>query len=164
MKQFDERDIMFSRLGLIKGTEKYKRYYEEHPDLKDEDDRLREIVLKKVAKGLGLDLLKMKKLQARVALLQKFSDIACHLTGKKILLGPGKLSFSGNSGTKGDVVRGAIAKPALKTARHMHVEAGNTKVSSKKIDPDPRELTAVVKALAIDYGADLVGIAKLEKH
>ena len=72
MKQFDERDIMFSRLGLIKGTEKYDRYYEAHPDLRNEDDRLREIVLKKVEKGLGIDLGKMKKLKARGAILQKF--------------------------------------------------------------------------------------------
>ena len=87
MKQFDERDIIFSRLGLIQGTDKYNQYYKTHPDFKDEDDRLREITQKKVAKNLGIDLEKMKKMQLKMAILQKFSDIACHLTGKKIAFG-----------------------------------------------------------------------------
>ena len=54
MKQFDERDIMFSRLGLIQGTDKYNQYYEAHPDLKDEDDRLRKITQKKVSRRNGV--------------------------------------------------------------------------------------------------------------
>jgi ferredoxin len=164
MKQFDERDIMFSRLGLIQGTDKYNQYYEAHPDLKDEDDRLRKITQKKVAKNLGIDLGKMKKMQLHMAMLQKFSDIACHLTGKKILLGAGKLTFAGGGGADDDVVRSAISKPALKMARLMNTEAGKSKVSPKRMDLDPREITAVIKALAIDYGADLVGIARLKKH
>ena len=164
MKQFDERDIMFSRLGLIQGTDKYNQYYKMHPDFKDEDDRLREITQKKVAKNLGIDLEKMKKMQLRMAILQRFSDIACHLTGKKIALGAEKLTFSGGGGTAGDVVRSAIAKPALKMGKLMNSEAGKSKVSPKRMDLDPLEITAVIKALAIDYGGDVVGIAKLEKH
>jgi len=164
MKQFDERDIMFSRLGLIQGTDKYNQYYKAHPDFKDEDDRLREITQKEVAKNLGIDLEKMKKMQLRMAILQKFSDIACHLTGKKIALGAGKLTFSGGGGTAVDVVRSTIAKPALKMAKLMNSEAGKSKVSPQRVGLDPREITAVIKALAIDYGGGVVGIAKLEKH
>ncbi len=41
MKKVDERDIMFSRLGYLKGTPIYDEYYKEHPDKKGIDDMLR---------------------------------------------------------------------------------------------------------------------------
>ena len=39
--QYDERDIMFSRRELIPGGEKYKAYYQKHPDLKVLDNAFR---------------------------------------------------------------------------------------------------------------------------
>jgi len=164
MKQFDERDIVFSRLGLIQGTEKYDRYYQAHPTLQKEDDRVREITQKKVAKNLGIDLKHMKELQLREAMLQRFADIACHLTGKQMTLGAGKLTFAGKGGTGSDLAHSAIAKPALDMSQHAHSEAGSGKVSPKKMEADPQKFTAAVKALALEYGGDVVGITKLEKH
>jgi len=43
MKKYDERETMFSRLGLIKGTKEYKDFYKKNPDLKDVDDAFRGI-------------------------------------------------------------------------------------------------------------------------
>lgn len=41
-KQFDERDIMFSRNELKPGTDKFKDYYQRNPDKKVLDDKFRE--------------------------------------------------------------------------------------------------------------------------
>ena len=41
MKKYDEREIMFSRLGLTKGTKEYNEFYKKNPDLKEVDDTLR---------------------------------------------------------------------------------------------------------------------------
>ncbi|MFW6360772.1 MAG: hypothetical protein ACOC2R_03385 [Spirochaetota bacterium] len=41
MYRFDERDTIFSRMTLEPGTERYKRYYERHPEHKAIDDELR---------------------------------------------------------------------------------------------------------------------------
>jgi hypothetical protein len=41
MKRIDERDIMFSRMGYIKGSKQYKDYYSKNPDKKEFDDDLR---------------------------------------------------------------------------------------------------------------------------
>jgi len=40
--QFDERDIMFSRNELIKGTQRFEEYYKNNPDKKILDDKFRE--------------------------------------------------------------------------------------------------------------------------
>ncbi len=41
MKRFDERDTIFSRMSLQKGSKKYEEYYKSHPELLDNDNRLR---------------------------------------------------------------------------------------------------------------------------
>ena len=41
-KQFDERNVMFSRNELIPGTEKFNDYYKRNPDKKVLDDKFRE--------------------------------------------------------------------------------------------------------------------------
>jgi epoxyqueuosine reductase QueG len=41
MKQIDERDIMFSRMILQKGSKEYKEYYQKYPERKKFDDNLR---------------------------------------------------------------------------------------------------------------------------
>lgn len=40
-KQLDERDIMFSRNELEKGTERFNKYYENNPKFKELDDKFR---------------------------------------------------------------------------------------------------------------------------
>jgi ferredoxin len=41
-KQIDERDVMFSRMELIPGTEKFEDYYQKNPGKKVLDDKFRE--------------------------------------------------------------------------------------------------------------------------
>ncbi|MEC9485554.1 MAG: reductive dehalogenase domain-containing protein [Candidatus Izemoplasma sp.] len=41
MKKYDERETLFSRIGLEKGTEAYNTFYNQHPELKHPDDLLR---------------------------------------------------------------------------------------------------------------------------
>ncbi len=43
MDQFDERDIIFSRLSLNKGSKRYQEYYANNPEKKKIDDKLRRI-------------------------------------------------------------------------------------------------------------------------
>ena len=43
MKKYDERDTLFSRLELKKGTKEYEDFYKRNPELKDLDDPLRGI-------------------------------------------------------------------------------------------------------------------------
>jgi len=40
-EQVDERDTMFAREEYYTGTDKYEKYYSEHPSCKESDDRLR---------------------------------------------------------------------------------------------------------------------------
>ncbi len=42
MSRFDERDIMFSRMELEEGSERYKEYYEKNPEKKNIDDEIRD--------------------------------------------------------------------------------------------------------------------------
>lgn len=41
MKRYDERDTMFARMGYEVGSDEYKDYYAEHPELKERDDHIR---------------------------------------------------------------------------------------------------------------------------
>jgi len=41
-KQFDERNVMFSRMELVPGTEKFEAYYKQNPEKKILDDKFRE--------------------------------------------------------------------------------------------------------------------------
>ncbi|MEA2030121.1 MAG: reductive dehalogenase [candidate division Zixibacteria bacterium] len=42
-KQVDERDVIFAREEYSHGTEKYKQYYQLRPELKEIDDRIRDL-------------------------------------------------------------------------------------------------------------------------
>jgi ferredoxin len=41
MKKYDERDTLFSRVALQKGTKEYNEYYKRHPETKEQDDAQR---------------------------------------------------------------------------------------------------------------------------
>ena len=41
MRTYDEREVLFSRVALKKGTKAYEEFYQKHPDLKEVDDTLR---------------------------------------------------------------------------------------------------------------------------
>lgn len=41
--KIDERDTMFARMGYKEGSHQYEDYYKRNPDLKEDDDRIREL-------------------------------------------------------------------------------------------------------------------------
>ncbi len=46
MKKYDEREILFSRIGLVKGTKEYADFYAKNPDYQINDDRLRGVAFR----------------------------------------------------------------------------------------------------------------------
>ncbi len=50
MKKYDERETLFSRLNLEKGSKEYNDFYSKHKDLKYKDDSLRRISFRHVLK------------------------------------------------------------------------------------------------------------------
>jgi ferredoxin len=63
-----------------------------------------------------------------------------------------------------DIVSSAMAKPAAKMANFMNITASRQKISRQKVKIDSAEMSAIIKALALDYGGDIVGIAKMNSH
>ena len=43
MDRYDERDTMFARMSYLPGSSVYNDYYKMHPELKEIDDRLRDM-------------------------------------------------------------------------------------------------------------------------
>lgn len=166
MKQFDERDTMFSRMGLIKGTKKYNDYYKRHPELQVEDDRVRESTKNMMAKIFGVESDNLMMTQKIMVIMQKIMNIVSSLKLKKIQMDASDMPIMYGSNTD-EIVCSHIttkSKPALLTARAMNNAAYKQKVSKYKIKTAPEKLTAIIKELALSYGADVVGIARLEKH
>jgi ferredoxin len=166
VKQFDERDTMFSRMGLLKGTKKYHDYYTMHPELQTEDNRIRESTKKMMAKIFGVEPNKLRIAQSLMAIVQKFMNIVSLLKIKKIQMSASDMPIMYVSNTDDEIVRNhiTISKPALITAKAMNNAAYRQKISTYKVKTDPKKITLLIKELALRYGADAVGIARLEKH
>ena len=166
MKQFDERDTMFSRRGLIKGTKKYNNYYKRHPELQAEDDRVRESTKNMMAKIFGVEPDNLMITQKIMAIRQKIMNIVSLVRIKKIQKDASDMPIMYGSKTDDEIARShiTISKPALITAKAMNNAAYKQKVSDYKVKTDPEKLTTVIKELALSYGADVAGIARLEKH
>jgi ferredoxin len=166
VRQFDERDTMFSRMGLIKGTHKYVDYYERRPELQSEDDRVRESTQKMMARIFGVEPDKLRGRQRLMAIMQMSMNLASSLKIKKIQMDASDMPILYDRDTDDEIARShiTVSKPALIAARAMNHAAYKQKVSRHKVKTDPKELTAILKELAFSYGADAVGIARLEKH
>lgn len=166
MKQFDERDSMYSRVGLIKNTNKYNNYYKMHPEIKEEDDRVRESSKKMMAKIYGVELDKLRIAQKTMAIMQKGMNIVASLKIRKIQMDASDMPIMYGSHTDDQIIRSHItkSKPALIAAKAMNNSAYKQKVSKYKVKTDPENLTAIIKELALSYGANSVGIAKLEQN
>jgi ferredoxin len=166
VKHFDERDNMFSRMGLIQGTHKYDDYYRKHPEFRAEDDRVRESTKKIMARIFGVEPDKLGNRQRLMAIVQKGMNLVSSLKIKKIQMDASDMPILYGSDTDDEIARShiTVSKPALIAARAMNHAAYKQKVSRHKVKKDPQELTAIIKELALSYGADAVGIAKVEKH
>lgn len=166
MKQFDERDTMFSRIGLIPGTHKYDEYYKRKPEFRAEDDRVRESTRGMMAKVFGVEPDKLKNRQKMMAVMQKIMNWASLLKMKKIQMDASDMPIMYGYSADEEIVRShiTVGKPPLIAARAMNQAAHQQKISRHQVKTDPGEMTALIKRLALRYGADAVGIARLEEH
>lgn len=164
MKLFDERDTMFSRLGLIKGTKKYRDYYTAHPDLQMEDDRVRESTLQTMARIFRIDPASMKKKTKRLAVVLKITNAFLNLTGKKMSMDPERMLSMGAPPTEEDIIHSAMTGPTARMANMIQKAANRKKTAKQKVHFNPGEISGVLKTLALHYGADISGIVKLKSH
>ncbi len=166
MKRFDERDTMFSRRGLIKETKKYRDYYKRHPEHQAKDDGVRESTENMMAKIFGVDPDHLMITQKVMAFRQKIMNVLSSLRIKKIQKDASDMPIMYGINTDDEIMRShvTISKPALIAAKAMNHAAHKQKVSKHKVKTDPEKLTTFIKQLALSYGADVVGIVKLETH
>jgi len=164
VKHFDERDTLFSRLGLIAGTQKYRNYYERHPDLREEDDRVRESVHKTLARIFRIDPAHFKKKSERISMIQRIISAFYDLTGKKMAIDPDRMLSIGAEPKEDDLTWSAMVKPATLMANRMQLECDRRKVAAHRVKVDPLEMSAMLKSLALAYGGNLAGIARLQRH
>ena len=164
MKRFDERDTMFSRLGLVRGTKKYQEYYGAKPDYQKEDDRVRESTHKTMARIFSIDAEQMKQKPQRMAAIMKITNIFLNLSGKKMAMNPDRMLKMGASRKEEDIVNEAMARPAARMANLINIAACKQKVSRHKVKIDPAEISVIIKELALSYGGDIVGIAEMKSH
>jgi len=155
---------MFSRLGLMKKTKKYREYYQTHPDLQKEDDRVRESTRKTMAKIFSIEPDHMEKRSKRMAVILKIINIFLDITGKKMSMNPDRMLRMGAAVKEDDIIHSAMAEPAARMANLINKEADRQKISKHKVEIDAKEMSAVIKTMALCYGGDVVGIAKLKSH
>ena len=157
---------MFSRRGLIKGTKKYNDYYRRHPELQVEDDRIRESTQNMMAKIFGVEPDSLMITQKIMAIGQNIMNINSTLRIRKIQKDASDMPIMYGSNTDDQIVRShiTISKPALIAAKAMNNAAYKQKISKYRVKTEPENLTTFIKELALNYGADIVGIARLEKH
>ncbi|QSH40324.1 reductive dehalogenase domain-containing protein [Lentisphaerota bacterium ZTH] len=163
MKYFDERDIIFSRVGLVKNTRKYQKYYSQAPELRNKDDQLRQLLRAVFASNNGISTSKMEKKQRKMFFLNKLINIFTKLTGYKFFP-PLKKSFFNFEETSEGIACNSIYPPALAAGFSLSRKSAKTAIAAKKVILPPEKATALIKETARFYGADLVGIAKLKQH
>ena len=84
MKKYDERDTLFSRLALKKGTKDYIEYYQKNPELKDLDDPLRRISFRgKLKKGDDFKELFFPLIQNNKTFIKSLHEIVENFEMKK---------------------------------------------------------------------------------
>ena len=164
MKHFDERDTMFSRLGLIRGTQKYRDYYEKHPDLQEEDDRVRESAHKTMARIFRMDPSQFKKKSERIAMIQRIISAFYDLTGRKMAIDPDRMLNIGSESQDDDGTWSSMVRPAILMANQIQLESDRRKPAAHRVKVNPSEMSNVLKSLAVAYGGDLAGIARLKSH
>ncbi|MRR15839.1 MAG: 4Fe-4S dicluster domain-containing protein [Deltaproteobacteria bacterium] len=164
MKHFDERDTMFSRLGLIPGTKKYRDYYAAHPEWQAEDDRVRESTCKTMARIFRIEQGQMKSKSWRVAAVLGIINTVFGITGRKMPLDPDRMLTLGAVSDEKDPDGRAMVKPAARMANLIQAAADKQKPARRKTALDPCEMSSQIKTLALGFGGDAAGIVKLKRH
>ncbi len=137
---YDERDTLFARLRLVAGTDEYKEYYGRHPELKERDDELRDRGgLARIVVGGGLSLEEIRALRPGP---QEFPDLLDRLTDEALA----QALIDDSTATIADYVRSDLRR----------------KPASRQVHLPPERMSALVKEVALLYGASSVGIAEME--
>ncbi|ONI39634.1 hypothetical protein AN639_02460 [Candidatus Epulonipiscium fishelsonii] len=158
MMQFDERDTIFNRMGLVEDSKTYKEFYERRPDLKEIDDNFRANAYRIISKKMNIPekiLRKLKKLQKLEKILRKIPYV------KNMQSGGVPAFKTGNKEI--DKIRNQISQTLIKQAGDMRKKSIKLDIAPVKQNIHINIITQQIKDLAKYYGADLVGVAKLEK-
>ncbi|MDR2860953.1 MAG: hypothetical protein LBV07_00135, partial [Syntrophobacterales bacterium] len=148
MKYFDERDNMYSRFGLVKGTAKYERYYREHPDLQDEDDRARNHVSPSLARIYDIPHHRLQQRQKFLAMIFTGINFFLRCTGKKTPLIPDRFLSIGAPMDRDERRRfRSMTLPATRMANMIQKKADGKRVAGTKTKLDAGEITALIKQL-----------------
>ena len=142
---------MFSRMGLIRGTSKYADYYGRHPELRAEDDRVRESTRKMMARIFGVEPERLRNRQRTMAVVQKLMNWASSLKLATIEMDASDMPILYGISTDDEIIRGHVTagRPALIAARAMNRAACRQRVSRHRVKTAPREMTATIKELAL---------------
>lgn len=114
MKKYDERNTLFSRVGLKKGTKEYKEYYKRNPETKRADDKVRNV-----------------SFRDRIRKSQQFKDLFLPITANNKLL----ISSVFNTAKKFKVnkIRQDIPKGFTKNIKEITKHYGATDVGVAKL-------------------------------
>lgn len=154
---------MFSRLGLVEGTKKYRDYYAAHPEWQAEDDRVRESTRKTMARIFRIEPEQLKSKSRRVAAVLRIINTFFGITGRKMPMDPDRMLTLGAVHEE-DLDGRSMVKPAARMANLIQAEADKQKPARRRIYADPQQASALVKSLALNFGGDAAGIVKLKSH
>ncbi|MCM1991385.1 4Fe-4S dicluster domain-containing protein [Oceanirhabdus seepicola] len=158
MKQFDERDIMFSRMGLIAGTKRYVQYYKEHPEKKEVDDEARKTMQDMMAKKMDKKPEDVAKMMRKMMFMMKISNL---IPGKKNFMIGSKMPSMGGNRSDSQIAISQITSQIMRKASTMHEKSSKTKVAKRKVQIEPKKMSEEIKELIRLLGIDIVGIAKI---
>jgi len=158
MKQFDERDIMFSRMGLIAGTKRYVQYYKEHPEKKEVDDEARKTMQDMMAKKMDKKPEEVAKMMRKMMFMMKISKL---IPGKNNFMSGGKMPSMGVNRSDSQISISQITSQIMRKASTMHEKSLKTKVANRKVHIEPKKMSEEIKELTSLLGIDIVGIAKI---
>jgi len=117
MKKYDERNTLFSRIGLQKGSKDYKEYYKNNPDTKKADDSVRNV-----------------HFRDRIRKSQQFKDLFLPITANNKLLVSSVFHTARNF--KVNEVRQEIPQGFEKNLKEITKHYGATDVGIAKLTED----------------------------
>ncbi|MBN1856722.1 MAG: hypothetical protein JW846_07215 [Dehalococcoidia bacterium] len=163
-KYFDERDSMFTRVRLIKGSPAYREYYRRYPERREADNDLRECGgLMRLATAGGFNGSQIQELMPRWP--NRFVEALMHICPP--------LRHSVTSKMKEQVshipdhlpdeerILALIDDSSPAVAACFEADR-RKKPATKKVNVPPERMTSLVKEVASFYGASLAGIVELQ--
>ncbi len=165
LKYFDERDTMTLRASLIEGTGVYNEYYQQHPEKREMDDRIRENGgLLTMFSTYGFEESEIERM-ANKKLIKIVSFLLTNFPGLRPFMMTkmtGKLS--GMIEKLSDENRVYANINDAMTTIATFVRADKKKPVKRKVTVDPIKMSNLLKQVAKYYGASHAGIVKLKDY